>query len=214
MATVLATLRRSLLVPAVLPLLFVAGAGAWLGTWLAAAALGGDAGFLDEVRQGALLCAGALTLSLAEPLLVGREVRGGLLALRVARGGGPALVGRWLGLVLATLPALVVATLAGGGLPPAPGALLVELLVLAAAGLALGSFLDRARLVPVLWVLLVASYLRPWLAADPRGVVLAWALPALGTLHGWTGVAHGLLWSAGALALAHWRLGRLVARGG
>ena len=55
-----------------------------------------------------------------------------------------------------------------------------ELFCLAAVGLALGAWLDRARLVPALWVLLVAGYLRPWTEGTP----LVWVLPALGTSTG------------------------------
>jgi hypothetical protein len=202
-----------------LAVLAVAAAGAWLGQELAAAGLGAGMGFLDEVLAGSLLFAGALALSLAEPLEVGRDARAGLLTLRVARGGSYGLGRRWLGLLLATLPAVALAALAAGGLPPEPWVLLRQLGVLCAAGLALGAWCDRHLLVPVLWVLLVAGHLRPWLldVAPP----LAWALPRLGEVetganaaHAWAPWLHAGAWSLGAVWLARWRLAALVGRGG
>ncbi len=105
------TLRRTLAAPALLPLSLVAAGLAWLGRRLAQEALGGGEGFTDEVRTGALLLAGALVLSLSEPLELAREARGGLLLLRAAKGGGFALPQRWAGLLLAMLPTVVLAAL-------------------------------------------------------------------------------------------------------
>ena len=198
-----------------LPVLAVAGAAAWLGARLATAGLGAGEGFVDEVLAGSLLFAGALVLSLAEPLELGRDARAGLLTLRVAKGGGYALGRRWLGLLLATLPAVALAAVAGGGWPEHPWVLLRQLGVLCAGGLALGAWFDRQLLVPALWMLLVAGHLAPWLAdvAPP----LAWVLPRLGEVETDLGVwawAHAVVWSLGAACLARWRLDALVARGG
>jgi len=161
MHPLLSTLRRTLGSPALLPLSLAAAGLAWLGRRLAESALGGGEGFVDEVRSGALLVAGVLVLSLAEPLAVAREARSGLLLLRAARGGGFALTQRWLGLVLAMLPTVALSALAAGGVPQQPLPLLLDLLVLAAGGLLLGSLLERGLLVPALWLLLVAGQLRP-----------------------------------------------------
>jgi hypothetical protein len=209
MHPLLSTLRRTLGSPALLPLSLAAAGLAWLGRRLAESALGGGEGFVDEVRSGALLVAGVLVLSLAEPLAVAREARSGLLLLRAARGGGFALTQRWLGLVLAMLPTVALSALAAGGVPQQPLPLLLDLLVLAAGGLLLGSLLERGLLVPALWLLLVAGQLRPWLQDAGAG----WLLPALGHMTGLEGVLHAALWCAGALLLADWRLGALVGRG-
>ncbi len=217
------TLRRSL-TPGVLgPLLLVSSGAAWLSTRLVAGHLGATPEFLVEVRSGSLLFAGLLALSLAEPLLVAREARHGLLALRVAKGAGFALPSRCLGLTLATVPAVLCAAVAGGGGPLAPWGLSLELAVLAAAGLALGAFLPRAQCVPALWVLAVAGHLRSWLEGSPWGSALSLVLPDLGRLgsfgqRGFGGqesllLVHAAAWIAAALLLARWRLGRLVARG-
>ncbi len=226
MGPVLTTLRRTLLVPASVAVTALAAALAWLGSYLAAAQLGADEGFLAEVRAGSLLFGGALVLSLAEPLTVLREARGGLLALRAARGGGFALGRRWLGLLLATLPTVLICAWAAGGEPASPLGLLLDLGVLCAGGLALGAFLERALLVPALWCLLVLGQLRPWFGDSPA----AWLLPHMGDLSGAgaTGAASGsagpavsaataaaaLLWCAGMLLLADWRLSRVVGQGG
>jgi hypothetical protein len=202
------TLRRTLAAPALLPLTLVAAGLSWLGRRLAQEALGGGEGFTDEVRTGALLLAGALVLSLSEPLELAREARGGLLLLRAAKGGGFALPQRWAGLLLAMLPTVALAALAGGALPPRPLPLLLDLGVLAAAGLLLGSLLERALLVPALWLLLLAGHLRPWLLAGGAG----WLLPAFGRMDGAGGAAHAVLWSTGALLLAQWRLGAVAGR--
>jgi hypothetical protein len=186
----------------------VAAAASWLGVALARNALGGSEGFVEEVRAGCLPFAGALVLSLAEPLAVAEEARSGLVLLRMSRGAGAALAFRCAGLVLATLPSVLVCALATGGWPPAPGALLLELTVLAAGGLWLGAWLSRPLLVPAIWCLLVVGYLRPWFGDTP----VAWLLPALGELKGPAGAAHALLWAAGALVLAGSRL-RAVAAG-
>jgi hypothetical protein len=209
MHPLLSTLRRTLAAPALLPLSLAAAGLAWLGHQLAATALGGGEGFVDEVRSGSLLVAGVLVLSLAEPLAVAGEARSGLLLLRVARGGGFALPQRWLGLVLAMLPSVALAALAAGGLPAEPWPLLLDLLVLAAGGLLLGSLLERGLLVPALWLLLVAGQLRPWLVRAGAG----WVLPALGHMTGPEGALHAALWCAGALLLAEWRLGSIAGRG-
>jgi hypothetical protein len=210
MSPVLTTLRRTLLVPAILPLTLVAMAVSWLGSRLAAEALGADEGFLEEVRAGSLLFGGALVLSLAEPLEVLRDARGGLLLLRAARGGGFALGRRWLGLLLAVLPTVLLCGWAAGGRPVAPLALLLDLGVLCAGGLLLGAFLERALLVPALWCLLVLAHLRPWLAGTPA----AWLLPRMGELTDARAAAHALCWCAAMLLIADWRLSRAVGKGG
>lgn len=212
MSVVLSTVRRVLLVPSALPLAVLGAAGAWAGTRLAGEALGAGEGYVAEVRDGSLLFAGVLLLSLAEPLELLRETRAGLLLLRAARGCGPALLGRWSGLTLASVPVVGLAVLASGGWPSQPVALLLALAVTAAAGLALGAFLDRGRLVPALWLLLVAASLRPWIVSRPALAWAGWLLPDIGHLQGARGAAHALLWSAGALLLAEWRLRRLLAR--
>ena len=130
------------------------------------------------------------------------------MLLRLSRGGGAALVWRCAGLVLATLPTVLLCALATSGWPVAPGALVLQLVVLAAGGLCLGAWLSRPLLVPALWCLLVAGYLRPWFGDVP----VVWLLPALGELDGVMGAAHALLWTAGALVLADSRL-RAVAAG-
>jgi hypothetical protein len=88
MHALLSTARRVLLAPALVPLTLACAGLSWLAVLLARQALGGDQGFLDEVRAACLPFAGALVLSLAEPLEVGREAREGWLRLRAARGGG------------------------------------------------------------------------------------------------------------------------------
>ena len=212
---VISILQRTWRAPAMLPVLAVAVAAALLGRRLAESGLGADGGFLEEVVAGSMLFAGALALSLSEPLELGRDARAGLLTLRVSRGGGYALGRRWLGLLLATLPAVGLAAWASGRWPGEPLVLLRQLGVLCAGGLALGAWFDRQLLVPALWMLLVAGHLRPWLAdvAPP----LAWVLPRLGEVEsvpspwGWL---HAACWSLGAVGLARWRLSMLVGRGG
>jgi len=199
-------LRRTLGAPA-MPLV-AAGAvvAAWLSTLLAEASLGANEGFVDEVRQGAALFGGALVLSLAEPLEVGREARSGLLAVRLSRTRTSGLAVRALALSMSTWPVVAAVSLAAGGLPPDPVSLVVELFVLAAGGLALGSVLDRHLLVPALWGLLVVAHLRPWLAEAAWGAPLAWVLPRMGDMQGPLALAHGVAWGAAALLLAGWRL--------
>ncbi len=205
-------LRRTWSAPGLLPLTVIAMGGAWLGTRLASESLGGREGFVQEARSGALLFAGVLVLSLAEPLEVARDARSGVLLLRVAAGRGFALVRRWAALVIATLPTVLLAAWAAGGAPDDPLALLVQLGVLSAAGLALGAWVDRALLVPGLWLLLVAAHLRPWFAASDLGV-LARLLPAMTSEGGLDGLLHGALWVFGLLLIADWRLRRVVDRG-
>jgi len=205
----LSTLRRTLFSPAMLPLALVAAGLAWLGRRLAAEALGAQQGFLGEVRTGSLLVAGALVLSMSGALAVRREARDGLLALRLARGGGFALPQRWAGLVLGMLPVVALAALFGGGPPPQPVPLLLDLLVLSAGGLLLGSVLEGGLLVPALWLLLLAGHVRPWLTGSGAG----WLLPAFGRMDGVEGALHAGLWCAGALLLADWRLGVAAGRG-
>lgn len=202
------TLRRSLLVPSSALVVAAAAALAWFGAWLANSVLGGSEGFVDEVRAACLPFAAALALSLAEPLLVAREARSGLLTLRAARGGGFALGWRWAGLALSTLPAVALAAWAGGAWPDRPVAVLLDLSILCAGGLFLGAWLERGLLVPALWCLLVAGHLRPWLADHWA----AWLLPGLGDLSGAAGVLHAALWCGGLLLLAQHRLGAVVAR--
>jgi hypothetical protein len=208
MLPLVSTLRRTLLTPGLLPASVVAAGLAWLGTRMADGQLGGGEGFVSEVRTGALLLAGALVLSISDALSVGREARDGLLALRAARGGGFALPQRWLGLVLAMLPTVTLAAVCAGGAPAHPLPLLLDLLVLAAAGLLLGSLLEGGLLIPALWLLLVAGGLRPWIAASGAG----WLLPAFGRMEGVEGALHAGLWCAGALLLADWRLSTIAGR--
>jgi hypothetical protein len=208
MTALVTTVRRVLAAPSLVPLTLAAAGASALGVTLARGALGGSEGFVDEVRAGCLPFAGALVLSLAEPLALAEEARSGLVLLRLSRGGGTALLGRCAGLLLATLPSVLICALATGGLPADPLALLLELAVLAAGGLCLGAWLARPLLVPALWCLLVAGYLRPWFGDAP----VAWLLPALGGLAGPAGALHALLWAAGALVLADVRL-RAVAAG-
>ena len=209
MLALLSTARRVLLAPALVPLTLAAAGSSYLAVLLASDALGGDEGFVDEVRRACLPFAGALVLSLAEPLEVGREVREGWLALRVARGGGFALLSRWAGLLLATLPTVLIASLAAGGWPRRPDLALLELAVLCAGGLALGAWLERALLVPALWCLLVAGHLWPWLA----GSGASWLLPRLdGGGGAWSWVA-AATWCAGSLLVARARLTTLAGAG-
>lgn len=212
MHALLSTARRVLLAPSLLPLTLACAGLSWLAVLLAGQALGGDQGFLDEVRGGCLLFAGALVLSLAEPLEVGREAREGWLALRAARGGGFALLSRWAGLLLGTLPTLLICAWACGGGPQQPLALLLELGVLCAGGLALGAWFERGLLVPALWCLLVAGHLWPWLSGSPA----SWVLPHLGVGGGSSGlqVLAAGAWCAGCLLLARSRLAAVVGAGG
>ncbi len=199
-------LRRTLMSPAVVPVAFAAAALTFLGVMLARSVLGGQEGFVDEVRRGSLLFAAALALSLAEPLEVGRDARGGLLMLRLVRGGRPLLVLRALGLSLATWPIVLVASWAGGVVfPPEPLGLAVEIFVLASAGLLFGAWFDRARLVPALWCLIVAGHLRPWLI-DGASAPVGWLLPSLGGSGDLLALVHALLWAGAALAFAEARL--------
>jgi hypothetical protein len=202
------TLRRSLLVPSSALVLAAAAGLAWFGAWLAGSVLGGSEGFVDEVRAACLPFAAALALSLAEPLLVAREARAGLLTLRAARGGGFALGWRWAGLALATLPAVAFAALAGGAWPAHPLSVLLDLSILCAGGVFLGAWLERGLLVPALWCLLVAGHLRPWVSEHWA----AWLLPRLGDLAGPAGLLHAALWCGAFLLLANHRLGAVVGR--
>lgn len=210
MHALLSTARRVLLAPALVPVTLACVGLSWLAVLLAGQALGGDQGFLDEVRAACLPFAGALVLSLAEPLEVGREAREGWLALRAARGGGFALLSRWAGLLLGTLPTVLLCAWACGGWPKQPLALLLELGVLCAGGLALGAWFERGLLVPALWCLLVAGHLWPWLSASPA----SWVLPHLGgDPSGLQALAAGA-WCAGSLLLARARLAAVVGTGG
>lgn len=208
MLVLLDTLRRTLLVPSSAMVAVAAAALAWFGTWLAGSVLGGSEGFVDEVRAASLLFAAALALSMAEPLLVAREARSGLLTLRVARGGGFALGWRWAGLALSTLPAVSLAAWAGSGWPERPLAVLMDLSILAAGGVFLGAWLERGLAVPALWCLLVVGNLRPWLGDH----WVAWLVPGLGGLSGVTGALYAALWCVALLLLANHRLGTVVAR--
>ena len=202
MLALLSTARRVLLAPALLPLTAVAAGSSFLAVRLAGEALGGDQGFVEEVRRACLPFAGALVLSLAEPLEVGREAREGWLGLRVARGGGFALLSRWAGLLLATLPTVLLSAWAAGGWPERPELAVRELAVLCAGGLLLGAWLERALLVPALWCLLVAGHLWPWL----EGGAASWVLPRLDGAGGGTPWLTATLWCAGCLLLARARL--------
>jgi len=204
----LSILRRVWCVPAIVPVTVLAVGGTAFATLLTRSALGGG---VDDVRQGSLLFAGALFLSLCEPLEVGREARAGSLQLVAVRRRGLGLPARALGLWAGSLPVLSLAALASGGWPPDPVGLLGSQLVLGMAGLFLGAFLDRALLVPALWVLVLVGHLRPWIAAG-AAAPLAWFLPGLGELRSGPALAHALVWGAGLLCLAQWRLERVVAR--
>ena len=205
----LSTARRVLLAPSLPLLTLVAAGSSFLAVLLASQALGGDQGFVDEVRGACLPFAGALVLSLAEPLDVGREVREGWLRLRVARGGGFALLSRWAGLLLGTLPTVLVCALAAGGWGRQPLGALLELAVLCAGGLLLGAWLERALLVPALWCLLVGGHLWPWLAESGA----SWVLPRLGGEVGPLETLSAAVWCAGSLLLARARLVRLAGSG-
>jgi hypothetical protein len=213
MLALLSTARRVLLAPALVPLTLVAAGSSWLAVLLASEALGGDEGFVDEVRRACAPFAGALVLSLAEPLEVGREVREGWLVLRLARGGGFALLSRWAGLLLATLPTVLLSAWAAGGWPGGPAGaagLLLELAVLCAGGLLLGAWLERALLVPALWCLFVGGHLWPWLA----GSGASWVLPRLDGAAGATAWLSAAAWCAGSLLLARARLTVVAGAGG
>lgn len=201
-------LRRVWCVPAILPVTVLAVGATVFATMLARVALGGA---VADARQGALLFAGALFLSLCEPLEIGREARGGPLVLVAVRRRGLGLPTRALALLLGSLPVLGLAALASGGWPADPVGLIGSQLVLSMAGLFLGAFVDRALLVPALWGLVVVGHLRPWIAAGPAAP-LAWLLPGLGELRSPVLLAHALVWGAGLLCLAQWRLERVVAR--
>ena len=204
---------RCLTAPSLAPVLFLGGVAAWVSSTLAASALGADAAFLAEVRQGSLLFAGLLFLSLAEPLETGREARDGLLLLRAVRGGGFALTARWAGLLAATLVSLLPAAVVGGGWPRAPLAVVAGLGVFVAGGLLLGACLRRAHLVPALWALAVATHLRPWLASEAWTAPVAWLLPDLAAVERPAGLGAAACWVAGALLLTHARLARVAAGG-
>ena len=210
MHAMLSTARRVLLAPALVPLTLVCAGSSWLAVLLASQALGGDQGFLDEVRAACLPFAGALVLSLAAPLEVGREAREGWLALRVARGGGFGLLPRWAGLLLGTLPTVLLCAWAAGGWPKQPLAVLLDLGVLCAGGLALGAWFERALLVPALWCLLVAGHLWPWLSAGAA----SWLLPRLGGEPSVRQALAAAVWCAGSLALARARLSVVVGSSG
>ena len=209
----LSVARRSLLVPALVPVAFVVSVSSWASIWLALESMGATEAYLAEVRHGCLLFAGALALSLFEPLRTGDDARRGMLRLRWAHRGALGLVPRWLGLVLATLPVVILAALAAGGAPGDPLALLIQLHVLAAGGMALGAFLERGRLVPALWALLVLGHVRPWVAASDWGRPLAWLLPRLSEVGAGQAAWPALLWCVGALLIARARLS-VVASGG
>jgi len=212
MSVVVLTVKRTLLVPGIWPVVAVAVLAAWVGSWLATHSLGGDDGFLEEVRHGSLLFAALLTLSLAEPLQTGREVRTGQMMLRHAKGGGFALSARWVGLFLSLLPVLALAALAAGGVPASLAGLAGQVGVLVAGGLALGSFLERRHLVPALWGLALLGQLRPWMSTLEGSVAWIWLVPDLGSVGSGAAWQHGLCWALGVLALAHGRLTTLSAR--
>jgi hypothetical protein len=209
------TLRRTLVSASFWPTLLVTLGASWVAAQLVSASLGPTESFLAEIRQGCMLFGGLLVLSLAEPLQVGREAREGILLLRAVRANNLGLLARWLGLLFATLPAVLAAAIASGGLPSSMLALISQLAVLAAGGLLLGSFLERGRLVPALWVLAVVGQLRPWLARDGWGAAVAWLLPDLAGLQEgkMLGLLHAFLWVVGALCLTRWRLLAVAARG-
>jgi len=215
MTVLQSTLRRTLVSAAFWPTVLVSLGASWVATQLVSASLGPTEEFLSEIRQGCMLFAGLLVLSLAEPLQVGREARGGLLLLRAVRANNFGLLSRWAGLLLATLPAVFAAAIASGGLPSSALALILQLAVLTAGGLLLGSFLERGRLVPALWVLAVVGQLRPWLVTNRWGGAVAWLLPDLAGLQEGVapGMLHAALWIVGALCLARWRLSGVAARG-
>ncbi len=202
MLPLLAALRRTLLTPALLPLTLFAMGLTWLGVEMARAGLGADEGLVADVRSACLPFAAALVLSLADPLALRSEAQRGMLRLRAARTGGFALVPRWLGISLATLPTVALCALAGGAFPDDPLGLLLDLSLLCAGGLLLGSLLPRRLLVPALWCLLVAGYLRPYYAQTP----VAYLLPGLGAPGDAPRACFALAWSGGALLLARSRL--------
>ena len=68
MQALVTTFRRVISAPSLVPLTLAASAASLLGVLIARNALGGSEGFVDEVRAGCLPFAGALVLSLAEPL--------------------------------------------------------------------------------------------------------------------------------------------------
>jgi len=210
---VLSIVRRSLCVPALLPVAFVTAVLSWAGVWLARGAMGATPDYLADVRHGCLLLAGTLALALAEPLHTRADVGRGLLSLRFARSGGLGLLPRWIGLGLACLPMLALAALASGGLPSRPLLLASQLAVLAAGGLALGAVFERGRLVPCMLGLLVLGHLRPWIERASWGPAVSWLLPDLSALEGSQGLLHAALWSAAALVLARARLRCVAGRG-
>lgn len=209
----LAVVRRTLQVPALVPVAFVVCVTSWASIWLARESMGATAVYLDQVRHGCLLFSAVLVLTVAEPLRTRADAAAGIMRLRFARSGALGLLSLWLGLTLACLPLAALVSLVTLGWPQAPLALLAEVLVLVAGGLALGALLDGGRLVPALWGLLILGHLQPWLASSPSGAAAAWALPRLGGLEGVGGWVHAALWSAGALCLARAQLLRVVARG-
>jgi hypothetical protein len=212
-SSTLLVVRRSLLVPSLVPVAFVVAVLSWAGIWLARESMGATDLYLAEVRHGCLLFAGTLTLALAEPLRTREDVGKGALLLRYARSGELALVPRWIGLGLACLPLVAVAAVAAGGLPSRPGLLAAQLMVLAAGGLALGALLQRGRLVPALFGLLILGHLRPWIHEADWGPAVTWVLPRLAAVDGVDGLLHAALWSAAMLFLAHARLVRVAGRG-
>lgn len=212
MSAVVFTLKRTLLVQSIWPVVAVAVLSAWVGTWLATHSLGADEGFLEEVRHGSMLFAALLTLSLAEPLQTSDEVRSGQLMLRHAKGGGFALPARWAGLSLSLLPVMALAALAAGGLPSSLAGLIGQVGVLVAGGLALGAFLERKHLVPALWCLAILGQLRPWLATLEGSAAWSWVVPDLGSVGSGVAWLHGLCWALGVLAIAQGRLTAVSAR--
>ncbi|MED5329759.1 MAG: hypothetical protein VX916_00525 [Planctomycetota bacterium] len=204
-------LSRSLFVPQILPIAVIAVGASWLGVRLASSVLGGTEGFVGEVRDGAFLFSGALTISLAEPLGLWNEARAGMLTLTLARADFAGLLWRCVGLVMASTPVLFAVALVTGGWPSQPIGLIGDLSVMAAAGLFLGSFLRRSLLVPSFWLLLMIVHLRPWLDAG-AGHSVAWFLPQPEMTGEWPELVHGALWIGATLTLANWKVRQIAGR--
>jgi hypothetical protein len=79
--------------------------------------------------------------------------------------------------------------------------------------MALGSVLERGRLVPALWALLVLGHLRPWLVASEWGRPVALLLPRLAEVSSDAGWPSAALWCAAALLLARVRLVAVASNG-
>ena len=207
MFSFLVILRRCWFVPHLLPLCVVVSLCAALTHWLGVQVLGAGDPSLAELREGVMLAAVLVHLGLCAPLALREEARNGLLVLRRARGLGPGLWVRAAALLVSTLPVGALVMAITTGFPASPVAFVLSVAAWVALGLLLGSWFSGASLRTALWAAGALSLARGLLLSDDVARGLAWVLPPLPA----PGVSllPVLLWIAGAVLLADWRVRRV-----